>query len=50
MKPLILLLIVLALDAALHYLPVHAVWCDGHACQLSDGSFRLDPKETARAP
>lgn len=36
--------------AALHYLPVHAVWCDKHACRLSDDFFRLAPTETARHP
>ena len=33
---------------ALHYAPIHTVACNGLSCELSDGSFRLDPRNSKR--
>lgn len=48
MKGATILAAVLLALLCLHFGPVHVVSCNGHDCQLSDGSFRLDPRNHER--
>lgn len=48
MNLLIIVACVVATLLMLHYGTVHTISCNGHDCQLSDGSFRLDPNNHAR--